>query len=252
MRPPQGNREVFRLVPPLILWWVWLVFAAANIADFAIQGASARFVIVVSAILLTVTGLIYALALRPRVIAGPGGLTIVNPFRDHHVPWTAIQAVDTGDWVRVHYAPGGTAAGPGTPPSSAASKAISCWALYVSARAKRRSYLPARQPRSGLLRPLPASVFATPPPTPGHSQLPEEAKYLASLPTVKAIAVRLDTRAERERTRPGRRASPEQIAPEQAAPEQAVPVQPVTARLAWPAIAAVALPALALLIVVLA
>ena len=263
MTPPQGNREVFRLVPPLVLWWVWVVFAAANIADFAIQGASARFAIVVSAILATVTGLVYALALRPRVIAGPAGLTIVNPFRDHHVPWTAIQAVDTGDWLRVHYAPGGTAAGLAAPPSSAASKAISCWALYVSARAKRRSYLPAPPPRTMLRRPLPASVFATPPPGQDHSRLPEEAKYLASLPTVKAIAVRLDARADRERARPGPPA-PEQATPkEQAAPKEKpapddpaagkpLTVKPVTARLAWPAIAAVALPALALLIVVLA
>ena len=250
MRSPEGNREVFRLVPPVILWWVWVVFAVANIADFAIQGASARFAIVVSAILLTITGLIYALALRPRVIAGPAGLTIVNPFRDHHVPWAAIQAVDTGDWVRVHYAPGGTATGPGAPPSSAASKSISCWALYVSARVKRRAALPARPPRSGLLRPLSASVFATPPPAPGYSQLPEEAKYLASLPTVKAIAVRLDTRADRERTRPGPPA-PGKPASEQPAPEKPAPGQPVTARLNWPAIAAVVLPALALLIVVL-
>ena len=139
MRPPQGNREVFRLTPPVVLWGVWVAFAAANVADFAVQGAPARFALVVSAILLTVTGLIYALALRPRVIAGPDGLTIVNPFRDHHVPWTAIQAVDTGDWVRVHYAPGGTAVGPAAPPSSSASQAISCWALYVSARVKRRA-----------------------------------------------------------------------------------------------------------------
>ena len=243
MRPPQGNREVFRLTPPVVLWGVWVAFAAANVADFAVQGAPARFALVVSAILLTVTGLIYALALRPRVIAGPDGLTIVNPFRDHHVPWTAIQAVDTGDWVRVHYAPGGTAVGPAAPPSSSASKAISCWALYVSARVKRRAALPPRQPRSGLLRPLPASVFATPPPAQGYSQLPEEAKYLASLPTVKAIAARLDTRADRERARP---------AAGNPAAGNPAPERPVTARLAWPAIAAVALPALALLIVVLA
>ena len=42
-RGPVGvapGREVFRLVPPVILWWVWLAFVAANIADFAIQGTS--------------------------------------------------------------------------------------------------------------------------------------------------------------------------------------------------------------------
>ena len=106
MRSADQHREAFRLVPPLVLWWVWVAFAAANLADFAIQGAPARLAAVVSAILATVTGLAYALALRPRVIAEPAGLMIVNPFRDHRVPWAAIQAVDVGDWVRVHYAPG--------------------------------------------------------------------------------------------------------------------------------------------------
>ena len=238
MRSPEPNREVFRLAPPLILWWVWVAFAVANVADFAIEGAPARFAIVVSAILVAITGLAYVLALRPRVIAEPSGLTIVNPFRDHHVPWAAITAVDTGEWVRVHYAPG--EAGPGAAqPSSAASQAVSCWALYISARTKRRAARPAPRPRSGLLRPLRTSgTFAAPVPEPGYaetSRLPEEAKYLASLPLAKAIAVRLDTRADRERARRG--------------PDQE---NPVTARWAWPAIAALALPALALLIAVLA
>ena len=80
-----------------------------------------------------------------------------------------------------------------------------------------------------------------PVPEPGHaenSRLPGEAKYLASLPAAKAIAVQFDTRASRERARRG--------------PNPQTPENPVTARWAWLAIAAVALPALALLIVVLA
>ena len=247
MRLPKGNREVFRLAPPLILWWVWVAFAVANMADVAIEGASARFAIVVSAILVTITGLAYALALRPRVITEPSGLTIVNPFRDHHVPWAAITAVDTGDWVQVHYAPGQAGSGqaasrpPGvsSPPSSAASKAVSCWALYISARTNRRAAALAQPaPR----RPSPhSSAFAAPRPERGYaeaSRLPEEAKYLASLPAAKAIAVKLDTRAGRERAR--RKPDPE------------TQENPVTARWAWRAIAAVALPALALLITVLA
>ncbi len=243
------DREVFRLVPPLILWWVWLAFAVANVADFAIEGASARFATVVSVILLVITGLAYALALRPRVIAEPSGLTIANPFRDHHVPWAAIQAVDTGDWVRVNYAPDGPSPGPR---SSADSKAIWCWALYISARAKRRSsgtyastwgYAAAGPPRSA--RTFMPSLFGNPSQQPGYAQssrLPEEARYLASLPTAKAIAVRLETRAARERARAGH--------PEH--PDRAGPKNPVTTRWAWPAVAAVALPALALLIIALA
>jgi hypothetical protein len=245
--PREVNREVFRLAPPLIFWWVWVAFAVANVADFAVEGAPARLAIVVSAILVAITGLAYVLALRPRVIAEPSGLTIVNPFRDHHVPWTAITAVDTGEWVRVHYAPGQAVAGRAAAgsPSSAASHAVSCWALYISARTKRRAARPARpvpRRRSGLLRTLPYnSAFAAPVPGPGYaerSRLPEEAKYLASLPPAKAIAVRLDTRAGRERAR--------------RAPDPESHENPVTARWAWPPVAAVVLPALALLIAVLA
>jgi len=224
---PEPNREVFRLTPPLILWWVWVAFAVLNVADFAIQGThgtSARFEIGVCAILVTVTGLAYALALRPHVVAEPGGLTIVNPFRDHHVPWAAIESVDTQDWVRVHRGGG---------------KPISCWALYVSARTKRRSArLPAgaepaaKRFAGGLPNPrLPGSQTA-------GSRLPTEAKYLASLPAARAIAVRLDTRASRERARTG-------------PSEPGSPFHPVTATWAWPPVAAVTLPALALLIVAL-
>lgn len=241
MRTPEPDREVFRLAPPLVLWWVWVAFAVANVADFAIEGAAARFAVVVSAILVTITGLAYALALRPRVIAEPSGLTIVNPFRDHHVPWPAIQAVDTGEWVRVHYAPA-------REPSSAAGQAIWCWALYVSARARRRGARagspagfarPAPRPRmrrvmtlSGMLADAGREASDT-----ERARLPEEAKYLASLPAVRAIAVRLDTRAGRERARLA----------------QATTTQdPVTARWAWPPLAAVVIPLIALLIILLA
>jgi hypothetical protein len=221
------NREVFRLAPPLILWWVWTVFAVANIADFAIQGASVRFAVVVSAILATVTGLAYALALRPRVIVGQDGLTIVNPFRDHHLPWAAIQAVDTGEWVRVHYAPGREAAHGSGSGSGPASNAISCWALYISARTKRR--VSARTKRR-------ATRAAQ-----SGSRLPEEARYLASVPAAKAIAVRLDARAARERARAGPAGAAAGVAADAGGT--------VTVRWAWPSTAAVAVPALVLVIV---
>jgi Bacterial PH domain len=232
-------REIFRLAPPLVLWWVWVVFAVANIADLAIQGTSARSAVVISAVLATITGVAYALAFRPRVIASPAGLVIRNPFRDHHVPWTAVQAVDCGDWVQVHYA-----ATPGAR-SSAAGRAITCWALYVSARTKRRAAraeLP--PPRRRARRPAAPSPWLPNAPSSGGfgepgetSRLPDEAKYLASLPAARAIALQLDTRAKKERTRA--RSGP------------VGPASPVTGRWVWPSLAAVAVPALALLIVLL-
>jgi hypothetical protein len=228
----------------VVLWWAWLVFAAANIADIAIQGTSARLTVVISAVLVTITGVVYTLAFRPRVIAAQTGLVIVNPFRDYHVPWTAVQAVDSGDWVQVHYA-----AAPGAP-SSAAGKRITCWALYVSAHSKRRAARATLPPPRRRSRRPPVPVPWLPSPAssgygdPEASRLPEEAKYLASLPAAKAIAHRLDTRAKKERTRTK--------AAKAAPATPAAPLSPVTARWVWPSVAAVALPALALLIVLLA
>jgi len=233
---PTPPREIFRLVPPLVLWWVWVVFAAANVADLAVQGASARSAVVIAAVLATITGAVYTLAFRPRVIASPAGLVIVNPFRDHDVPWTAVQAVDSGDWVQVHYAAAPDA------PSSAPGRAITCWALYVSARTKRRAAraeLP--PPRRRSRRPsVPVPWLPNAPSSSGFgdpgetSRLPEEAKSLASLPVATAIALQLDTRAKQERARAG-----------------PGPASPVASRWAWPSLVAVAVPALALLIVLL-
>jgi hypothetical protein len=212
-----------------------VVFVVVNVADYAVEGLpSARFATVISAILLLVTGLVYTLALRPKVVADDSGLTVVNPFRVHRVPWRLIKSVDTGEWVRVHYAPGEAADS-----EAGDSGRLDCWALYVSARAKRKI---ARGPaRSGRGLPLVASR-ATSAWLAGSEagggaarespRLPEEARYLASLPVAKAIAIRLERRATRERAR-------------QSHAEPAT----ATASLSWPAIAAVVIPAVILLAV---
>jgi hypothetical protein len=232
------RHDVFRLTTPVVLWWVWVVFALANIADLLIQGSSAHSVLRIGGILLVITGFAYALALRPRVIASASGITIENPFRDHHVPWAVIQGVDSGDWVKVHHTKDGSQVSAVEVPG----KAIECWALYVSARMKRRATragMPssAPRPRYGTL-PLfgrgdrvvrmfgQENVDTSP-------KLPPEAKYLASLPPVKAIAVTLDARAAKERRRKA----------------DAVPV---TAAWAWLPLAAVLVPAVLLVIDLLA
>lgn len=162
-------RETYRLTAPVILWWAWLVFVAANVVDWAIQGTTTRLAMTVGAIMLAVTGLVYALGLRPKVVADDGGITVLNPFRDHRVPWTAISDVDTADWVLVR---------------AAGDKTIYCWALYMSSGARRRASAP---PKKSTARISP--------------RLPDEAQYLASLPPAKAIAARLDTRAKKARAR---------------------------------------------------
>jgi Bacterial PH domain len=237
------DRETFRLAPPVVFWWAWLVFVAANVVDYAVQGLpSARFCAVVASILLLVTGLVFTLALRPRVIAAGDGITVVNPYRTHFVPWRRVTAVDTGEWVEVHYEParGETDSGSG-PASSAGSSTVHCWALYVSGRSRRQISGGPRRPRDELPRGLRGALrdgrrgAGPAAPAPRPSRLPEEARYLASLPPAKAIAVRLDSQAGRERARAAGQDSAGQDSAGQA-----------TAAWNWPAVAAVVAPALIL------
>ncbi len=250
--PASADREVLRLAGPVAMWWIWLAFVAVNVVDFAVQGlSSARFGAVVSAVLLFVTGLAYTLAMRPRVIADGAGLTVVNPFRTHRVPWRLIVSVDTGDWVRVRYTASADAA------ADAEVRTVHCWALYVSARARRKIARgnPGSRRRSpgfggGLIGGFGRASQAAE--TVGYassegSRLPEEARRLAAMPVAKALASRLDTRAARERAR----RPPQGQEPAQAN-GQAPAALAATASWAWPELAAVVIPALILLIVVLA
>jgi hypothetical protein len=234
------GRETFRLAPPVVFWWVWLVFVALNVIDYAVQGLpSARFGAVLGAVLLLVTGLAYTLALRPRVHAGDDGLTVVNPYRTHVVPWRRITAVDTGQWVDVHYELAADAA----TPSSAGSATLHCWALYVSSRARRRIAVGPPRPRDQLPRGLRGMLRGASAPSPGaagRSRVPEEAKYLASLPPAKAMAMRLDSQAARARARADNSMSPE------GDPERAA-TTPSTATWSRLALAAVIGPALILI-----
>jgi hypothetical protein len=223
------ERETIRLHPPVIFWWVWAAFVAANVADYAAQGLpSARFGSLLAAVLLLVTGVVYTLALRPKVIEDGDGLTVVNPFRVHHLPWPVIESVDAGEWVRVRYAQ-----------RAAAPRVVNCWALYVSTRARRKLAVGSAGGTAGIPRRLRGLVAAAPAgryPQP-TSRLPEEALRLASLPVSAAIAARLDSRADKERTR---------------AEASATEAKTATAAWSWPAVAAVAVPALILLVLALA
>jgi Bacterial PH domain len=214
------QRSTIRLPPPVILWWVWVAFVVLNVADYSVQGLpSARFSAVLASILLLVTGLVYTLALRPKVIEDGDGLTVVNPFRIHRLPWPVITSVDTGEWVRVHFTrptPTSSTPSPPTPspptPSSGAEVSggtrgsgestglVNCWALYVSTRARRKVAVGSAPRADGMSRRL--GRLVTQPSGYGQpaSRLPDEARYLASLPVSAAIAARLDTRARRERT----------------------------------------------------
>jgi hypothetical protein len=176
-RPADGaaaEPEVFRLGAPVVIWWIWLVFAAGNLVDLAIQ-AQPRFAVVVSAILVMITGVAYACGFRPRVTADDTGITVVNPVREFRVPWAAVREVDVRDWVRIHYA-----TAPGT------TKKIESWALFATARVK-RNYSQRAQAYA-------AKSAET-------ARMPDEAKRLMTLPAVVVIARRIEARARAEQAR---------------------------------------------------
>ena len=52
---------------------------------------------------IAITGIMYACALQPRIVAGAAGVVVVNPLRVHEVPWAAVTQVDLVHNVRVHY-----------------------------------------------------------------------------------------------------------------------------------------------------
>ena len=95
--------DLYRSPAAPVVWWVWAVFALANLADIAVQGHD-HFAAQIAAILILITWVAYVTAFRPRVLADDTGITIRNPLRDHQVPWACVQNVDLGDSLQVHCA----------------------------------------------------------------------------------------------------------------------------------------------------
>jgi hypothetical protein len=114
--------QTFRSPTALVVWVVWLLFAAANWVDLAVQGRD-HISAVAAAILLLATGLAYVTAQRPRIIADEAGITVRNPLRDHRIGWASVTKVDLVDLLRVHCDRGRQAGRPrvtrSTPRSSA-------------------------------------------------------------------------------------------------------------------------------------
>ena len=203
----------------------------ANVVDYAAQGLpSARFGALLAAVLLLITGVVHTLALRPKVIEDGDGLTLVNPFRVHRLPWPMIDSVDTASGpgpLRARAEAGRGAAGRRPP-------VVHCWALYVSTRARPssrsgrgrdrgRAQAAARPGRRRARRRLRPAVL--PAPRGGHSGWPP-------------------SRSAR-RSRPGWTAGPRRSA---SGPSEPAERETATTAWSWPAVATVAVPALILLV----
>jgi hypothetical protein len=121
--------QTFRSPTAVIVWWVWLLFAVANLIDLAVQGRD-HLALVAAGILLLVTGGAYVTAQRPRIIADKSGVTVVNPLRDHHVGWARVSQVDVSDLLRVHCDQGQGDLGQGR------TRVIHAWSVQYSRRRK--------------------------------------------------------------------------------------------------------------------
>jgi len=215
---PDG-RQVFRSPIAAVVWWIWVLFAVGNLIDMAVQGHD-HLSAVAACTLLVVTGIVYATAQRPRIIADDDGLTIVNPLRAHQVGWPAVVGFDSTELLRVRCL---WTTRDGTQSDM---RAFYAWAAHSSRRRKLAEEMRAqRRARGGSARAVRFGSFGAPPvdnaPPPAPLGL-----------DVDIVVATLAGRAEQVRS-----------------DAVGVRAEPPVSSWCWPAIAAIAAPALLLAIV---
>ena len=198
-KDPDSEREVFRSAGSAVLSWAWFVVALIVLVDLAVQGRD-HAAVVTAALVLAITGVVYACAWRPKIVADPSGITVLNPVRDYQVPWTAVSNVDVVNAVRVHCEPA---------PGAARGKVLYSWAVQSSPRAARKASLRREahsQPRPRLT-PRPR-VLQPPSSTPrGYGELPDSAKEALERSSADFTAGRLAERAQHARRAAAKAAS---------------------------------------------
>jgi hypothetical protein len=215
---PDG-RQVFRSPIATLIWWIWVLFAVGNLIDLAVQGRD-HLSAVAACTLLVITGIVYATAQRPRVIADDDGLTIVNPIRETRVGWPAVVGFDSTELLRVRCL---WTAEDGTESDM---KAFYAWAAHSSRRRKLAEEMRAqRRARGGSARGVRFGSFGAPPvdDAPPPAPLGLDVDIVVATLTERAEQVRSDAAGVR--------------------------AEPPVSSWYWPAIAAILAPALLLAIV---
>ncbi len=177
---PDGRR-VFRLTGPQVVWWAWLVLAVVSLGDLVIQGhdyLSLKFALG----LLTITGLVYACTLWPRVIADDHGVTVQNPFRRFTIPWRAVRGIFLADSVEIQCARG----------QQKKDKTVYSWALSSARRGRARAKLHGWQVEQGK-RNRPSN----------YGQLPGHAKDLMKMTATEVMAREMAKLSEEAKARTG-------------------------------------------------
>jgi len=199
-KDPDNEREVFRSAGSTILSWAWFVVALIVLVDLAVQGRDHTAVVAAAAVL-AITGVVYACAWRPRIVADTSGITVINPVRDHRVPWAAVTKVDVVNAVRVHCAPA---------PGAARGKILYSWAVQSSPRSARKAALRREandRPRPRLT-PRPRSAQPPPGAVPRYGEIPEPARDALERSSAEFTAGRLAERAQHAHQAAARAAGP--------------------------------------------
>ena len=178
---PDGRR-VYRLSGPQVVWWAWVALAVLSLGDLLIQGhdyLSAKFALG----LLTLTGLVYACTLWPRVIADDHGVTVQNPFRRFTIPWGAVRGIFLADSVEIQCARAS---------AKKKDKTVYSWALSSARRGRARAKLHGWQWEQGK-RNKPS----------GYGQLPGQAKELVKMTATEVMAREMAKLSEEAKARRG-------------------------------------------------
>jgi Bacterial PH domain len=171
-----SSRQVFRSGGAIVLWWTWAALAVAALIDLGVKSHD-HDAIVMALVVLAITGVLYACAFRPRIVADAVGIAVENPLRDYRVRWGEVERVDAPNALQVHCVPA---------PGVAKGKILNSWAVQSSPRAERSAQMKARR---GRRQQLPA----------GYGRYPEEANAASKRSLAESTAQQLDERAKRER-----------------------------------------------------
>jgi len=218
------GRRVYRMTTPLVIWWSWIGLLMLSAGDLVIQGH--EFVSLQFALgALTVTAMVFACTVWPRVVADGDGITVFNPFRRHDIPWGAVSGIFLADSVEVRCARG----------AEKKDKTVFSWALSAPRRARAKQQLRARQWVQGS-RGRPS----------GYDRLPGQGKEIAKMTQAEVIARELAGLSDQAKSGSGGETSNARAAASSNGDGTAIAVPGAAMRStwAWIPVASVLLPAI--------
>jgi len=177
-RAAPDDQTVYRLMTPVIFWWAWVVFAVILVLQSLISDHDYLSVELAAGVA-AVTAVVYATALRPKVISDDDGLRVFNPVQDHRIGWGGLSSVYPGDSVELSCAR----------PAPREARKIYCWAVYSGRRSRVRAEARAKRSRTGGYGSGFGGGFGIP------SRAPAEVQVRAKQDAVQVVAAEISRRS---------------------------------------------------------